>query len=110
MALLVKDQVAYTGERFMRIVPLNYIHIFSVVCLLEVVLRKFYFSSNIKNLDNQFFSFTVCVIGFHAGSQAKFAFPFILIAMVPLRWYILPLFIKPKRGNTDYMEYLDGVH
>ena len=68
--LIFADSSAYKNTSYLKKVPILKIHIFSIVCFIEAALLIF--------------------VGFYTNKYAKFGFPFIVIAMVPIRHFLLP--------------------
>ena len=98
--LIFTDTSAYSNTSYLKKVPILKIHAFSIACFIEAVLLIF--------------------VGFYTNKYAKFGFPFIVIAMMPIRHFLLPMFINVKNRDRasslqigfshSFIDILDGPH
>nr|XP_023481973.1 sodium bicarbonate transporter-like protein 11 isoform X3 [Equus caballus] len=85
MALLLKDQTSYPPTHYIRRVPQRKIHYFTGLQVLQLLL--------------------LCAFGMSTLPYMKMIFPLIMIAMIPIRYNLLPRIIEAK-----YLDAMDAEH
>nr|XP_031530903.1 sodium bicarbonate transporter-like protein 11 isoform X3 [Vicugna pacos] len=85
MALLLKDQTSYPPTHYIRRVPQRKIHYFTGLQVLQLLL--------------------LCAFGMSPLPYMKMIFPLIMIAMIPIRYNLLPRIIEAK-----YLDAMDAEH
>ncbi|KAM5304092.1 solute carrier family 4 member 11 isoform 2-T10 [Glossophaga mutica] len=85
LALLLKDQASYPPTHYIRRVPQRKIHYFTGLQVLQLLL--------------------LCAFGMSPLPYMKMIFPLIMIAMVPIRYKLLPQIIEAK-----YLDVMDAEH
>ncbi|XP_060689233.1 sodium bicarbonate transporter-like protein 11 [Hemiscyllium ocellatum] len=85
LALLFKEQMSYPPTHYIRRVPQRKIHYFTGLQLIEIAI--------------------LCGFGMAPIPYLKMVFPPIMLAMVPIRCYILPRIIEAK-----YLDAMDAEH
>ncbi|XP_048458005.1 sodium bicarbonate transporter-like protein 11 [Rhincodon typus] len=85
LALLFKEQTSYPPTHYIRRVPQRKIHYFTGLQLIEIAV--------------------LCGFGMAPLPYLKMVFPPIMLAMVPVRYYILPRIIEAK-----YLDAMDTEH
>ncbi|XP_048388799.2 sodium bicarbonate transporter-like protein 11 isoform X2 [Stegostoma tigrinum] len=85
LALLFKEQTSYPPTHYIRRVPQRKIHYFTGLQLIEIAI--------------------LCGFGMAPLPYLKMIFPPIMLAMVPVRYYILPRIIEAK-----YLDAMDTEH
>ncbi|KAF6284864.1 solute carrier family 4 member 11 [Rhinolophus ferrumequinum] len=85
MALLLKDQASYPPTHYIRRVPQRKIHYFTGLQVLQLLL--------------------LCAFGMSPLPYMKMIFPLIMMAMVPIRYKLLPRIIEAK-----YLDAMDAEH
>ncbi|XP_076968662.1 solute carrier family 4 member 11 isoform X5 [Tamandua tetradactyla] len=85
VALLLKEQTAYPPTHYLRRVPQRKIHYFTGLQVLQLLL--------------------LCAFGMSSLPYMKMIFPLIMIAMIPIRYNLLPLIIEAK-----YLDAMDAEH
>ncbi|XP_036101814.1 sodium bicarbonate transporter-like protein 11 isoform X1 [Molossus molossus] len=85
LALLLKDQASYPPTHYIRRVPQRTIHYFTGLQVLQLLL--------------------LCVFGMSPLPYMKMIFPLIMIAMIPIRYKLLPRIIEAK-----YLDAMDAEH
>ncbi|KAM8970143.1 sodium bicarbonate transporter-like protein 11 isoform X2 [Sarcophilus harrisii] len=85
IALLLKEQTAYPPTHYIRRVPQRKIHYFTGLQVLQLLL--------------------LCAFGMSSLPYMKMIFPLIMIAMIPIRYILLPRIIEAK-----YLDAMDAEH
>ncbi|XP_055228445.2 solute carrier family 4 member 11 isoform X13 [Gorilla gorilla gorilla] len=85
VALLLKEQTAYPPTHYIRRVPQRKIHYFTGLQVLQLLL--------------------LCAFGMSSLPYMKMIFPLIMIAMIPIRYILLPRIIEAK-----YLDVMDAEH
>ncbi|XP_074173468.1 solute carrier family 4 member 11 isoform X9 [Rhinolophus sinicus] len=85
MALLLKDQASYPPTHYIRRVPQRKIHYFTGLQVLQLLL--------------------LCAFGMSPLPYMKMIFPLIMLAMIPIRYKLLPRIIEAK-----YLDAMDAEH
>ncbi|XP_005634909.1 solute carrier family 4 member 11 isoform X2 [Canis lupus baileyi] len=85
VALLLKDQTSYPPTHYIRRVPQRKIHYFTGLQVLQLLL--------------------LCAFGMSTLPYMKMIFPLIMIAMIPIRYNLLPRIIEAK-----YLDAMDAEH
>ncbi|XP_073092947.1 solute carrier family 4 member 11 isoform X5 [Manis javanica] len=85
MVLLLKDQTSYPPTHYVRRVPQRKIHYFTGLQVLQLLL--------------------LCAFGMSTLPYMKMIFPLIMIAMIPIRYNLLPRIIEAK-----YLDVMDAEH
>ncbi|XP_070657288.1 solute carrier family 4 member 11 isoform X8 [Bos indicus] len=85
MVLLLKDQTSYPPTHYIRRVPQRKIHYFTGLQVLQLLL--------------------LCAFGMSPLLYMKMVFPLIMIAMIPIRYNLLPQIIEAK-----YLDAMDAEH
>ncbi|XP_037003738.2 solute carrier family 4 member 11 isoform X3 [Artibeus jamaicensis] len=85
LALLLKDQASYPPTHYIRRVPQRKIHYFTGLQVLQLLL--------------------LCAFGMSPLPYMKMIFPLIMIAMIPIRYKLLPQIIEAK-----YLDAMDAEH
>ncbi|XP_032460588.1 sodium bicarbonate transporter-like protein 11 isoform X8 [Phocoena sinus] len=85
MVLLLKDQTSYPPTHYIRRVPQRKIHYFTGLQVLQLLL--------------------LCAFGMSTLPYMKMIFPLIMIAMIPIRYNLLPQIIEAK-----YLDAMDAEH
>ncbi|XP_072475861.1 solute carrier family 4 member 11 isoform X2 [Notamacropus eugenii] len=85
IALLLKEQTAYPPTHYIRRVPQRKIHYFTGLQVLQLLL--------------------LCAFGMSSLPYMKMIFPLIMIAMIPIRYMLLPRIIEAK-----YLDAMDAEH
>uniref|UniRef100_A0AAA9U2T3 Solute carrier family 4 member 11 n=1 Tax=Bos taurus TaxID=9913 RepID=A0AAA9U2T3_BOVIN len=85
MVLLLKDQTSYPPTHYIRRVPQRKIHYFTGLQVLQLLL--------------------LCAFGMSPLLYMKMVFPLIMIAMIPIRYNVLPQIIEAK-----YLDAMDAEH
>ncbi|KAG8513417.1 Sodium bicarbonate transporter-like protein 11 [Galemys pyrenaicus] len=85
MALLLKEQTSYPPTHYIRRVPQRKIHYFTGLQILQLLL--------------------LCAFGVSSLPYMKMIFPLIMIAMIPIRYKLLPRIIEAK-----YLDAMDAEH
>ncbi|XP_058419098.1 solute carrier family 4 member 11 isoform X1 [Diceros bicornis minor] len=85
MALLLKDQTSYPPTHYIRRVPQRKIHYFTGLQVLQLLL--------------------LCAFGMSTLPYMKMIFPLIMMAMIPIRYNLLPRIIEAK-----YLDAMDAEH
>ncbi|XP_069351606.1 solute carrier family 4 member 11 isoform X3 [Eulemur rufifrons] len=85
VALLLKEQTAYPPTHYVRRVPQRKIHYFTGLQVLQLLL--------------------LCAFGMSSLPYMKMIFPLIMIAMIPIRYLLLPRIIEAK-----YLDVMDAEH
>ncbi|XP_024415464.2 solute carrier family 4 member 11 isoform X2 [Desmodus rotundus] len=85
LALLLKDQASYPPTHYVRRVPQRKIHYFTGLQVLQLLL--------------------LCAFGMSPLPYMKMIFPLIMIAMIPIRYKLLPQIIEAK-----YLDAMDAEH
>ncbi|XP_014437791.1 sodium bicarbonate transporter-like protein 11 isoform X2 [Tupaia chinensis] len=85
VALLLKEQTSYPPTHYIRRVPQRKIHYFTGLQVLQLLL--------------------LCAFGMSSLPYMKMIFPLIMIAMIPIRYILLPRIIEAK-----YLDAMDAVH
>nr|KAF6423818.1 solute carrier family 4 member 11 [Rousettus aegyptiacus] len=85
LALLFKDQASYPPTHYIRRVPQRKIHYFTGLQILQLLL--------------------LCAFGMSPLPYMKMIFPLIMIAMIPIRYKLLPRIIEAK-----YLDAMDAEH
>ncbi|XP_066093176.1 solute carrier family 4 member 11 isoform X1 [Saccopteryx bilineata] len=85
LALLLKDQASYPPTHYIRRVPQRKIHYFTGLQVLQLLL--------------------LCAFGMCPLPYMKMIFPLIMIAMIPIRYKLLPRIIEAK-----YLDAMDDEH
>ncbi|XP_053430631.1 solute carrier family 4 member 11 isoform X1 [Nycticebus coucang] len=85
VALLLKEQTAYPPTHYIRRVPQRKIHYFTGLQVLQLLL--------------------LCAFGMSSLPYMKMIFPLIMIAMIPIRYLLLPRIIEAK-----YLDIMDAEH
>nr|XP_012610276.1 sodium bicarbonate transporter-like protein 11 isoform X1 [Microcebus murinus] len=85
VALLLKEQTAYPPTHYIRRVPQRKIHYFTGLQVLQLLL--------------------LCAFGMSSLPYMKMIFPLIMIAMIPIRYLLLPRIIEAK-----YLDVMDAEH
>ncbi|XP_034861863.1 sodium bicarbonate transporter-like protein 11 isoform X4 [Mirounga leonina] len=85
VALLLKDQTSYPPTHYVRRVPQRKIHYFTGLQVLQLLL--------------------LCAFGMSSLPYMKMIFPLIMIAMIPIRYNLLPRIIEAK-----YLDAMDAEH
>ncbi|XP_055977563.1 solute carrier family 4 member 11 [Sorex fumeus] len=85
LALLLKEQTAYPPSHYIRRVPQRQIHYFTGLQALQLLL--------------------LCAFGMSPLPYMKMIFPVIMIAMIPIRYNLLPQIIEAK-----YLDAMDAEH
>ncbi|XP_038600946.1 sodium bicarbonate transporter-like protein 11 isoform X1 [Tachyglossus aculeatus] len=85
VALLLKEQTAYPPTHYIRRVPQRTIHYFTGLQVLQLLL--------------------LCAFGMSPLPYMKMIFPLIMIAMIPIRYNLLPRIIEAK-----YLDAMDAEH
>ncbi|XP_062965464.1 solute carrier family 4 member 11 isoform X1 [Cynocephalus volans] len=85
VALLLKEQTAYPPTHYIRRVPQRKIHYFTGLQVLQLLL--------------------LCAFGMSSLPYMKMIFPLIMIAMIPIRYILLPRIIEAK-----YLDIMDAEH
>ncbi|XP_040103770.1 sodium bicarbonate transporter-like protein 11 isoform X7 [Oryx dammah] len=85
MVLLLKDQTSYPPTHYIRRVPQRKIHYFTGLQVLQLLL--------------------LCAFGMSPLVYMKMVFPLIMIAMIPIRYNVLPQIIEAK-----YLDAMDAEH
>nr|XP_055120865.1 solute carrier family 4 member 11 isoform X3 [Symphalangus syndactylus] len=85
VALLLKEQTAYPPTHYIRRVPQRKIHYFTGLQVLQLLL--------------------LCAFGMSSLPYIKMIFPLIMIAMIPIRYILLPRIIEAK-----YLDVMDAEH
>ncbi|XP_074086193.1 solute carrier family 4 member 11 isoform X2 [Macrotis lagotis] len=85
IALLLKEQTSYPPTHYIRRVPQRKIHYFTGLQVLQLLL--------------------LCAFGISPLPYMKMIFPLIMIAMIPIRYLLLPRIIESR-----YLDALDAEH
>ncbi|XP_045384932.1 solute carrier family 4 member 11 isoform X3 [Lemur catta] len=85
VALLLKEQTSYPPTHYVRRVPQRKIHYFTGLQVLQLLL--------------------LCAFGMSSLPYMKMIFPLIMIAMIPIRYLLLPRIIEAK-----YLDVMDAEH
>ncbi|XP_065775707.1 solute carrier family 4 member 11 isoform X4 [Muntiacus reevesi] len=85
LELLLKDQASYPPTHYIRRVPQRKIHYFTGLQVLQLLL--------------------LCAFGMSPLLYMKMVFPLIMIAMIPIRYKVLPQIIEAK-----YLDAMDAEH
>ncbi|KAK7805954.1 hypothetical protein U0070_011709 [Myodes glareolus] len=85
VALLLKEQTSYPPTHYVRRVPQRKIHYFTGLQILQLLL--------------------LCAFGMSSLPYMKMVFPLIMIAMIPIRYNLLPRIIEAK-----YLDVMDAEH
>ncbi|KAM7327312.1 hypothetical protein ACRRTK_013679 [Alexandromys fortis] len=85
VALLLKEQTSYPPTHYVRRVPQRKIHYFTGLQILQLLL--------------------LCAFGMSSLPYMKMVFPVIMIAMIPIRYNLLPRIIEAK-----YLDVMDAEH
>lgn len=85
VALLLKEQTSYPPTHYIRRVPQRKIHYFTGLQILQLLL--------------------LCAFGMSSLPYMKMVFPLIMIAMIPIRYNLLPRIIEAK-----YLDVMDAEH
>ncbi|XP_020738547.1 solute carrier family 4 member 11 isoform X7 [Odocoileus virginianus] len=85
LELLLKDQTSYPPTHYIRRVPQRKIHYFTGLQVLQLLL--------------------LCAFGMSPLLYMKMVFPLIMIAMIPIRYKVLPQIIEAK-----YLDAMDAEH
>ncbi|XP_047396152.1 solute carrier family 4 member 11 isoform X3 [Sciurus carolinensis] len=85
VALLLKEQTSYPPTHYIRRVPQRKIHYFTGLQVLQLLL--------------------LCAFGMSSMPYMKMIFPLIMIAMIPIRYNLLPRIIEAK-----YLDAMDAEH
>nr|XP_024648530.1 sodium bicarbonate transporter-like protein 11 isoform X3 [Macaca nemestrina] len=85
VALLLKEQTTYPPTHYIRRVPQRKIHYFTGLQVLQLLL--------------------LCAFGMSSLPYMKMIFPLIMIAMIPIRYILLPRIIEAK-----YLDVMDAEH
>uniref|UniRef100_A0A8D2B868 Solute carrier family 4 member 11 n=1 Tax=Sciurus vulgaris TaxID=55149 RepID=A0A8D2B868_SCIVU len=85
VALLLKEQTSYPPTHYIRRVPQRKIHYFTGLQVLQLLL--------------------LCAFGMSSLPYMKMIFPLIMIAMIPIRYNLLPRIIEAK-----YLDAMDAEH
>ncbi|XP_045664156.1 solute carrier family 4 member 11 isoform X2 [Ursus americanus] len=85
VALLLKDQTSYPPTHYIRRVPQRKIHYFTGLQVLQLLL--------------------LCACGTSSLPYMKMVFPLVMIAMIPIRYNLLPRIIEAK-----YLDAMDAEH
>ncbi|XP_051819783.1 solute carrier family 4 member 11 isoform X3 [Antechinus flavipes] len=85
IALLLKEQTAYPPTHYIRRVPQRKIHYFTGLQVLQLLL--------------------LCAFGMSSLPYMKMIFPLIMIAMIPIRYILMPRIIEAK-----YLDAMDAEH
>ncbi|KAM5219857.1 solute carrier family 4 member 11 isoform 13-T26 [Hipposideros larvatus] len=85
VALLLKDQASYPPTHYIRRVPQRKIHYFTGLQVLQLLL--------------------LCAFGMSPLPYMKMIFPLIMMAMIPIRYKLLPRIIEAK-----YLDAMDAEH
>nr|XP_045013548.1 sodium bicarbonate transporter-like protein 11 isoform X2 [Jaculus jaculus] len=85
VALLLKEQTSYPPTHYVRRVPQRKIHYFTGLQVLQLLL--------------------LCAFGMSSLPYMKMIFPLIMIAMIPIRYNLLPRIIEAK-----YLDVMDAEH
>ncbi|XP_043825569.1 sodium bicarbonate transporter-like protein 11 isoform X2 [Dromiciops gliroides] len=85
IALLLKEQTAYPPTHYIRRVPQRKIHYFTGLQVVQLLL--------------------LCAFGMSSLPYMKMIFPLIMIAMIPIRYILLPRIIEAK-----YLDAMDAEH
>ncbi|CAH6787862.1 Slc4a11 [Phodopus roborovskii] len=85
VALLLKEQTSYPPTHYIRRVPQRKIHYFTGLQILQLLL--------------------LCAFGMSSLPYMKMVFPVIMIAMIPIRYNLLPRIIEAK-----YLDVMDAEH
>ncbi|XP_029412730.1 sodium bicarbonate transporter-like protein 11 isoform X2 [Nannospalax galili] len=85
VALLLKEQTSYPPTHYIRRVPQRKIHYFTGLQVLQLLL--------------------LCAFGMSSLPYMKMVFPLIMIAMIPIRYNLLPRIIEAK-----YLDVMDAEH
>ncbi|XP_062058279.1 solute carrier family 4 member 11 [Lepus europaeus] len=85
VALLLKEQTSYPPTHYIRRVPQRKIHYFTGLQVLQLLL--------------------LCAFGMSSLPYMKMVFPLIMIAMIPIRYILLPRIIEAK-----YLDAMDAEH
>lgn len=90
--LVITEQSSYQQTTYLKKVPQRKIHLMTVFSILQLAI--------------------LIATGFYLGSYVKLSFPFLVLLMIPIRVYILPIFVNKKRenDNVSYIDILDGHH
>ncbi|KAL2763943.1 solute carrier family 4 member 11 isoform 4 [Daubentonia madagascariensis] len=85
VALLLKEQTSYPPTHYIRRVPQRKIHYFTGLQVLQLLL--------------------LCAFGMSSLPYMKMIFPLIMMAMIPIRYLLLPRIIEAK-----YLDVMDAEH
>ncbi|XP_048204847.1 solute carrier family 4 member 11 isoform X2 [Perognathus longimembris pacificus] len=85
VALLLKEQTSYPPTHYIRRVPQRKIHYFTGLQILQLLL--------------------LCAFGMSSLPYLKMIFPLIMIAMIPIRYKLLPRIIEAKYLDAMDAEY-----
>ncbi|XP_042550648.1 sodium bicarbonate transporter-like protein 11 isoform X2 [Dipodomys spectabilis] len=85
VALLLKEQTSYPPTHYIRRVPQRKIHYFTGLQILQLLL--------------------LCAFGMSSLPYLKMIFPLIMIAMIPIRYKLLPQIIEAKYLDAMDAEY-----
>nr|XP_020019459.1 sodium bicarbonate transporter-like protein 11 isoform X1 [Castor canadensis] len=85
VALLLMEQTSYPPTHYIRKVPQRKIHYFTGLQILQLLL--------------------LCAFGMSSLPYMKMVFPLIMIAMIPIRYNLLPRIIE-----TKYLDAMDAEH
>ena len=83
--LMMTEQTLYPPIHYIRKVPQKAVHTFTALQLLQLGV--------------------LCGLSFSGVAYLKMLFPFIIIALIPIRKFLIP-----KAINEDHLEALDGSH